>query len=34
VRKDRSQDPPGRVLPTAVANDDEPFLVVEAMAGG
>ena len=32
--QDLSHDPPDTPLPDAVARGDEPFLVVEAMAGG
>lgn len=33
-KEDLSLEPPETVLPTAVLNGDEPFLVVGAMAGG
>ena len=33
-KEDLSLDPPGTVLPEAVATGVEPFLVVGAMAGG
>ena len=33
-KEDLSLEPPGTVLPDAVARGDEPFLVVGAMAGG
>jgi sulfur-carrier protein len=33
-QEDLSHEPPGDVLPDAVANGDEPYLVVAAMAGG
>ena len=33
-KNDYSLDPPETVLPEAIANGDEPFLVVGAMAGG
>jgi len=32
--EDLSHDPPDTMLPAAVVNGDEPFLVVGAMAGG
>ncbi len=33
-KEDLSQESPETVLPAAVANGDEPFLIVGAMAGG
>jgi molybdopterin synthase sulfur carrier subunit len=33
-KEDLSNDPPDAVLPEAVVNGSEPFLVVGAMAGG
>jgi hypothetical protein len=33
-KEDMSLEPPGTRLPDAVANGEEPFLIVGAMAGG
>ncbi|HEX7088027.1 MAG TPA: MoaD/ThiS family protein [Vicinamibacterales bacterium] len=33
-QEDLSHDPPDTMLPAAVVNGDEPFLVIGAMAGG